>query len=1141
MLRRLYLLGIVLICGMASAQDARQVTATFKVEKKVQLPEVSIMPFDLEVRTIQGQIIAESLYQVDYKNAVIIFEDELLEEYDQLRINYRRYPEFLIREYKLFDENRIVERSGNQDDLLSLQAQQKKANAPRSLFGDLNTQGSITRGLQVGNNQNASVNSELDLQIQGNLSPDVSIRASIQDANLPNQQGSYSQRLNEFDQVFIEINGPKWGIRAGDIDMQESRSFFGQYTKKVQGLQVKADLMGKDGKQWNAYAAGALVRGVFRRSEIRAQEGNQGPYKLLGPDQELLVLIISGSESVFVNGVRLERGENKDYMIDYNAGEIRFNSTYPINSEMRIVVEYQVSEQNYSRIFATAGSNYQSDRLKLRGFAYHESDLKNQPLQQQLTTGQVDVLQEAGDDQSQMVASGVRPAEFSENRVLYERDTINGQEIFVFSTDPEAELFQVNFTNVGANQGDYILSDQQAIAPIYEFVPPENGVPQGSFAPVTQLTAPTLLQLGVVMGEYQYARRGKAAFELALSNNDENRFSPIDDANNDGIAGRLQLEQQLLDEDAEWQWQAVSTNDLITDDFTSIERLYNVEFRRDWNIQQPVDGDRIFTSSGFRLLKNDSVNMNYRFEHLGFADNYSGNRHKVNGQFKSEKLNIRASGSSLQSNGRRADSEFHRGQAAVVYQPIKKYWIGAKTNGEYVKEIENATQQLTDLSQSFVGYTAYAGVGDSTAVYVEGGYRYRQNDSLRNNDIKRVNRSNTYFLRSRPLQTRQASVNVYLNYRELNNVVDSIADEQAFNSRITYRQQLWERLISLTTNYETNSGTRAQQEFTFVEVNPGDGRFVWNDYNDNGVQELNEFEVAAFEQEADYLQVFLPNQIFLKTNETRFSQQLNLNFSQWKEGEGFKKFASHFQNNASFIIERELERDGTNFHFDPFSTDGQRELGLNLSIRNALFFNRGEQDLSTTYNYLNNASKSLQAVGLQETEITNHELLFVHKLNDFWLVDLSSRLTQKTLTSENFANRNYELDGVEVQPKLSYLLDENQQLDVFYRFSDEANAIGGEEQLVQNELGASFRLAKNEKYNINCEVSYISNDFTGDSFTPVAYEMMEGLQPGDNFTWTVFVQRKIFEFLDLNLNYFGLKSEGSDTVHTGNIQLRAFF
>ena len=70
------------------------------------------------------------------------------------------------------------------------------------------------------------------------------------------------------------------------------------------------------------------------------------------------MLIVSGSESVFVNGIRLERGENEDYIIDYNAGEIVFNATYPITSEMRITVEYQYSDRNYSRVVATGGGKH---------------------------------------------------------------------------------------------------------------------------------------------------------------------------------------------------------------------------------------------------------------------------------------------------------------------------------------------------------------------------------------------------------------------------------------------------------------------------------------------------------------------------------------------------------------------------------------------------------------------------------------------------------------------------------------------------------------------------------------------------------------------------------------------------------------
>ena len=72
-------------------------------------------------------------------------------------------------------------------------------------FNGLNTSGSISRGITIGNNQNAVVDSQLDLQITGKLSDKISIRASIQDANIPTQQGGYTQNLEEFDQIFIEL------------------------------------------------------------------------------------------------------------------------------------------------------------------------------------------------------------------------------------------------------------------------------------------------------------------------------------------------------------------------------------------------------------------------------------------------------------------------------------------------------------------------------------------------------------------------------------------------------------------------------------------------------------------------------------------------------------------------------------------------------------------------------------------------------------------------------------------------------------------------------------------------------------------------------------------------------------------------
>ena len=64
--------------------------------------------------------------------------------------------------------------------------------------------------------------------------------------------------------------------------------------------------------QTNVFGSGAIVRGQFTSSQFTAQEGNQGPYKLQGPNGELFVLVISGSERVYVNGIQLERGETEE-------------------------------------------------------------------------------------------------------------------------------------------------------------------------------------------------------------------------------------------------------------------------------------------------------------------------------------------------------------------------------------------------------------------------------------------------------------------------------------------------------------------------------------------------------------------------------------------------------------------------------------------------------------------------------------------------------------------------------------------------------------------------------------------------------------------------------------------------------------
>ena len=336
------------------------------------------------------------------------------------------YPFFLTKQYKFLNNNLVVENTNNIDKLYKLSKSNiiKKDNP----FEGINTKGSISRGVNLGNNKNTVLNSELDLQLYGRLNEKVEISASIQDANIPVNENGYSQRLDEFDQIFIELKSENWKIRAGDIDINNSVSYFGNFTKKIQGLLVSSNLNKKN----KAFISGAIVKGQFRSSNITALEGNQGPYKIRGNNGELYILVISGSEKVYVDGVLLTRGENKDYIMNYNAGEIIFNTTYPISSENRIRIDYQISDRNYSRFMSYAGNNYKSEKLDLNVMIYNEKDLKRQNLQQNLNNEQRIILNQAGDNISLMESSSAQISEYNENRILYKKINQNNNEYFEF-------------------------------------------------------------------------------------------------------------------------------------------------------------------------------------------------------------------------------------------------------------------------------------------------------------------------------------------------------------------------------------------------------------------------------------------------------------------------------------------------------------------------------------------------------------------------------------------------------------------------------------------------------------------------------------------------------------------------------------
>jgi hypothetical protein len=141
-----------------------------------------------------------------------------------------------------------------------------------------------------------------------------------------------------------------------------------------------------------------------------------------------------------------------------------------------------------------------------------------------------------------------------------------------------------------------------------------------------------------------------------------------------------------------------------------------------------------------------------------------------------------------------------------------------------------------------------------------------------------------------------------------------------------------------------------------------------------------------------------------------------------------------------------------------------------------------------------------------------------------------------------FASRNYHLVSDRYEPKLSLQTSSTFRLSLSYQYQIKKNIQPEQgESSIANQMGLEMRYNTVNTGNISARVNYINIAFNGSKNSPIAYDMLEGLEPGKNFTWTAAVQRNLGSFMQLRLNYDGRKSEESKTIHTGGVQFRAYF
>ena len=1124
------------------------------------LDTLSLIPGTVNI-TAKNTSLDTSTYNINYPLKAIVFK---VKPKDPVFVSYKSFPFNFEKSYYHQSTAKLTKDLSLPANPMTL-AFAGSAPASQSFVSDgLNKNGSISRGISFGNNQDVVVNSSLNLQVSGKLTQEVDLLLAATDDNIPFQADGTTAQLQEFDKVFVQLSNKNSKLIVGDFQLQRPNSYFMNFYKRSQGAYFANnydDTINKKPVVFKTQVSGAVSKGKFARNIIQGVENNQGPYRLRGADNEQFIIVLSGTERIYIDGKLLQRGQENDYIIDYNTSELTFTAKQIITKDKRIIAEFQYAERNYARSLYFFSEEIEAQKLKVRFNFFGEQDNKNKTLQQTLTEAQKLTMLNVGDTLSKAVTSGAELAEFNTTDVFYwKKDTVVSSVtypgIFVYSTNADSAKYRVKYSYIGENNGYYIQVSTTANGKVYKWVAPVGGILQGNYAPVIPLVTPKKKQMFTSGINYQFDKNHVVDVEGVYTKNDINTFSKYNSNNDDGYGIRVNSNNQSVIKQDTAKKQSLNAvynlgYEYIQQYFNPIERYRAIEFERDWNrpINAPINTDQHVGFAQVGLQKNDKLKLLYGISFFDEGVFYKGLKHSVSSFYNTKTNSINYNGSYLNSNYNSLLSNFYRHKASFS-QSFWKLRLNYLDEFEQNKFRKSTSDSLLQRSYQFWEWETNITNKDTSGNLYKIFYRERRDKQAYKAILKDSTYAQNAGFSANINSIRNHPFSVVFTYRELKLKRDSmtIKPDNTLLSRIEYSPRLIKGFITSSMFYETGYGLENKKEYYYLLVAAGQGTYSWRDYNSNGIKELNEFEIAQFADQALYIRVYTPTNQYVKALHDQFSFSLNLRPSVFLKDSSGKalKFVSRFATQTVYRVDKKSNDNGKLFTFNPIDIRLNDSLltALNYSFRQSLFFNQSAAVFGTDYTYQNNLGKQLLTNGYETRGNTTHEWRWRWNLTRAWSLNSANIYGIKQTESGFFSTRNYKIESYDLEQKLSYQPNTAFRISVLYKHNKKQNIIKeGFQKAELNDLGLEFKFNKVEKGSLTGKADFINityNDAENQN-TPVAYEMLNALKTGYNYTWELSYQRNLTSNIQISINYNGRKSPNSKIVNIGGAQVRAFF
>lgn len=1041
----------------------------------------------------------------------------------------------------------------------------------------LRRSGSITRGVLAGTNRDVTLESGLKLSLDGEVAPGVHVEASLNDANTPILVEGTTQRLSEFDRLYLTVTTKATRTRLGDVDLSLAGGDLVRLTRRVQGAAFDLDvgpMLGGAVRSGRVTLAGAAPRGQFRLQEIAPLDGVQGPYRLEGAAGEPFILIVPGSEVVYLDGQRLTRGrDDGDYWIEYATGELFFTPRRLLRREQRLTVEFQYTANRFSR--SLLGGRAAFD-LRVAGMPLavgttflREADGLGLGEGLDLTPEDSALLRTVGGGLTyRSGATRLLAYDPEATFVQYRLDVTGRDSVFVAldaAPPPDQPVYRVRFTRVGTNAGRYVRDasrDGSGVA--FRYV----GVGQGDYEPMRLLPKPRSQQLAGLDVRFRPLRRVEVAAEWARSDTDENRFAPtLGQVAGQGYTLALRFDSVGTTRRG---FSGSATRWYRQEGFQTFDRTRPVTFTQRWNLTpfvgigagfaEATDAREALDELDLRGWLSPRSRLALEAGRLALSSTFAATRAALDLVTEEPTLaTVRYRLDAASSDDRRLAAA--NPTDTLLAKPIAGGYVRGdgrieRTFGRWTPGVsvlhEYRTQRLGDsLLASSLGFAeirpgvrfdageaasfsldvvarrswlplanALVSVGD--ALGVSGGYRIRPSAHF--------SAEGRFDVRTNPAS---------------NVLADELPVAVAMQHDVRWSSLRAAVVASASYTAQSERMPRLQEIFLRVTPDLPEARYVWTDRNGNGVRDLDEFLPETTPYEGTYARAFLPTDSLDAVASVQARFRLTLDPARlWRSDSlgGWRRWLRRV------VARTTLDVDDKNRDADPariYALDPRRLLREATSLNGRM---RIAQDLTlgrgarATLDLGLSRSRSLARLssGVESRTVSTARADGRYRISRPLTARLLLVRDENDAASDRFATRRYRIRSDGADASLAWAGGTGLAFTGGAAFAAKTDRDADRSATVWRvPVDARWMLGSRLTASATLEAAFVT--LRGDATGEAAYELTEGRGPGRSLLWSASVQAALSRVLTLTAGYDGRAPQDAPLVQTLRVQLSAAF